>query len=114
MFVRGEVATVPSFLNIGHLGREEPVVQPATYEYGEIALMRHKFLVLVVALIIALMMGTAAGPPWAQNLAGCDGNNEGDHGRGCLPTPKEEECKEGAWGAFNVFEYIFEKVDVCN
>ena len=80
----------------------------------EVALMRHKFLVLVVALIIALMMGTAAGPAWAQNLAGCDGNNEGDHGRGCLPTPKEEECKEGAWGAFNVFEYIFEKVDVCN
>ena len=76
--------------------------------------MRRKILVLVVALIIALMMGSAAGPAWAQNLAGCDGSNEGDHGRGCLPTPKEEECKEGAWEAFNVFEHMFEKVDVCN
>jgi hypothetical protein len=27
---------------------------------------------------------------------------------------KEEECKEGAWEAFKVFEYLFEKVDVCN
>jgi hypothetical protein len=76
--------------------------------------MRHKLLVLVVALLMALKMGSAAGPAWAQNQAGCDVSNEGDHGRGCLPVTKEEECKEGAWEAFKVFEYIFEKVEVCN
>ena len=77
--------------------------------------MRHKLLVLTVALIIASMIGTAAGPAWGQNQASCDGGNEGDHGRGCLPATKEEEaCKEGAWEAFNVFEYLFENVGVCN
>jgi hypothetical protein len=41
-------------------------------------------------------------------------SKEGDHGRGCLRPTKEEECKEeGAWEAFNVFEYLFEKMDVC-
>jgi hypothetical protein len=77
--------------------------------------MRHKLLVLTVALIMTSMMGTAAGSAWGQNQAGCDGSNEGDHGRGCLPATKEEEaCKEGAWETFNVFEYLFENVDVCN
>ena len=76
--------------------------------------MRHKLLVLVVALLMALIMGTVTGPAGGQNQTGCDGNNEGDHGRGCLPTTREEECKEGVWEAFKVFEYIFEKVDVCN
>ena len=76
--------------------------------------MRHKLSVLTVALIMTSMMGTATGPAWGQNQAGCDGSNEGDHGRGCLPTTKEEECKKGAWEAFNVFEYLFENVDVCN
>jgi hypothetical protein len=76
--------------------------------------MRHKVLVVTVALIMASLMGTAAGPAWGQNQAGCDGSNEGDHGRGCLPTTKEEKCKEGAWEAFNVFEYLFENVGVCN
>ena len=78
--------------------------------------MRHKLLVLTVALIIASMMGTAAGPAWGQNQAGCEGTNEGDHGRGCLPTTKEEEeeCKEGAWEVFKVFEHLFENVDVCD
>lgn len=76
--------------------------------------MRHKLLVLTVPLLMALIMGSAAGSAWGQNQAGCDGSNEGDHGRGCLPTTKEEECKEGAWEAFNVFEYLFENVGVCN
>jgi hypothetical protein len=76
--------------------------------------MRHKLLVLAVPLLVALIMGSAAGSAWGQNQAGCDGSNEGDHGRGCLPATKEEECKEGAWEAFEVFEYIFEKVGVCN
>jgi hypothetical protein len=79
--------------------------------------MRHKLLVfisvLTVALIMASMMDTAAGPAWGQNQAGCDGGNEGDHGRGCLPTTNEE-CKEGAWEAFNIFEYLFENVGACN
>ena len=76
--------------------------------------MRHKLLVLSVALMVTSMMGTAAGPAWGQNQAGCDGSNEGDHGRGCLPTTKEEEeCMEGAWEAFNVFEDLFENVGVC-
>ena len=76
--------------------------------------MRHRLLVLTVALIMASMMGIAPGPAWGQNQAGCDGGNEGDHGRGCLPTTKEEECKEGAWEAFNVFVHLFENVSVCN
>ena len=76
--------------------------------------MRHKLLVLTVALIIALMMGAAAGPAWGQSQAGCDGRDEGDHGSGCRPMTKEEECKEGALEASNVFEYILEKVGVCN
>ena len=76
--------------------------------------MRHKLLVLTVPLLVALMMGSAAGSAWGQNQAGCDGSNEGDHGRSCLPATEEEECKEGAWEAFEVFEYIFEKVGVCN
>ena len=76
--------------------------------------MRHKLLVLTVPLLVALIMGSAAGSAWGQNQAGCDGSNEGDHGRSCLPAAKEEECKEGAWEAFEVFEYIFEKVGVCN
>ena len=75
--------------------------------------MRHKLLVLVVALLMALIMGTAAGPAGGQNQAGCDGNNEGDHGRGCLPTTNEGG-KEGAWEAFNIFEYLFENVGECN
>ena len=76
--------------------------------------MRHKLLVLTVALIMVSLV-TAAGPAWGQNQAGCDGSNQGDHGRGCLPTTKEkeEECKEGAWEAFDVFEYLFENVGVC-
>ena len=76
--------------------------------------MRHKVLVVTVALIMQSLMGTVDRPAWGQNQAGCDGSNEGDHGRGCLPTTKEEECKEGAWEAFNVFEYLFENVGVCN
>ena len=76
--------------------------------------MRHKLLVLTVPLLVALIMGSAAGSAWGQNQAGCDGSNEGDHGRSCLSAAKEEECKEGAWEAFEVFEYIFEKVGVCN
>jgi hypothetical protein len=76
--------------------------------------MRHKLLVLTVPLLVALIMGSAAGSAWGQNQAGCDGSNEGDHGRSCLPATKEVECKEGAWEAFEVFEYIFEKVGVCN
>jgi hypothetical protein len=75
--------------------------------------MRHKLLVLVVALLMALIMGTVTGPAGGQNQAGCDGNNEGDHGRGCLPTTKEE-CKYSGWQTFNVFEYLFENVGVCN
>ena len=76
--------------------------------------MRNRLLVLSVALIIASMMGIANGLAWGQYHGGCEGN-EGDHGRGCLPTTKEEEeCKEGAWEAFEVFEYLFEKVEVCN
>jgi hypothetical protein len=75
--------------------------------------MRHKLLVLSVALMVTSMMGTAAGPAWGQNQVGCDGSNEGDHGRDCLPTTKEEECMEGAWEAFNVFEDLFENVGVC-
>ena len=75
--------------------------------------MKHKLLVLTVPLLVALIMGSAAGSAWGQNQVGCD-SNEGDHGRGCLPPTKEEECKEGAWEAFEVFEYIFEKVGVCN
>ncbi len=75
--------------------------------------MRHKLLVLVVALLMVSMMGTAAGPAWGQNQAGCDGSNEGDHGRDCLPMAKQQECKEGAWQAFKVIEYLFEDVDVC-
>jgi hypothetical protein len=76
--------------------------------------MRHKLFILSVALLMASMMGIAAGPAWGQNQAGCEGSNEGDHGRGCLPTTKEEECKEGAWEVFKVFEHLFENVDVCN
>ena len=76
--------------------------------------MRHKLLVLTVPLLVALIMGSAAGSAWGQNQAGCDGSNEGDHGRSCLPATKEEECKESEWEAFKVFEYIFEKVSVCN
>ena len=63
---------------------------------------------------MASMIGIAAGAAWGQNQAGCEGSNEGDHGRGCLPTTKEEECKEGAWEVFKVFEHLFENVDVCN
>jgi hypothetical protein len=77
------------------------------------SVLKRIFLVLVVTLLMAQMTGTAAGAAWAQNQAVCDGSNEGDHGRGCLP-PTKEECKGGAWEAFKVFEYLFEKVDVCN
>jgi hypothetical protein len=80
----------------------------------EVAIMSHKLLVLSVALIMASMIGTMAGPALGQNQANCDGGNEGDHGRGCLPKTKEEECMEGAWEAFNVFEYLFENVCVIN
>ena len=76
--------------------------------------MRRKLFILLVALLMASMIGIAAGPAWGQNQAGCEGTNEGDHGRGCLPTTKEEECKEGAWEVFKVFEHLFENVDVCN
>ncbi len=74
--------------------------------------MRHRLLVLSVALIIASMMSIANGLAWGQYHGGCEGN-EGDHGRGCLPTTKEE-CKYGGWQTFNVFEYLFENVGVCN
>ena len=76
--------------------------------------MRHKLFILSVALLMASMMGIAAGPAWGQNQAGCDGTNEGNQGRGCLPTTMEEECKEGAREVFKVFEHLFENVDVCN
>jgi len=73
--------------------------------------MRHRLLVLSVALIMASMMGIATGSAWGQNHRGCD-SNEGDHGRGCLPTTKEE-CKDGGWQTFDVFKYLFEKQGVC-
>jgi hypothetical protein len=73
--------------------------------------MRNRLLVLAVALIIASMMGIANGLAWGQYHGGCEGN-EGDHGRGCLPTTKEE-CKYGGWQTLNVFEYLFEKQGVC-
>jgi hypothetical protein len=76
--------------------------------------MRRKLFILLVALLMASMIGIAAGPAWGQNQAGCEGTNEGDHGRGCLPTTKEEECKEGAWEVFKVFEHLFENVEVCD
>jgi hypothetical protein len=92
-------STLPRKGSAGNLGKE-------------VAFMRHRLLVLSVALIMASMMGIATGPAWGQNQTGCDGH-EGDHGRGCLITTKEK-CKQDAWEVFNIFGYLFENVGVCN
>src|SRR5215213_7638590 len=64
-FVR-EVAAKNFVLYVGHLGRREPVVQPATSQAKEVALMRRILLVLTVALIMAAMLVASAMPALAQ------------------------------------------------
>jgi hypothetical protein len=68
--------------------------------------MRHRFLVLTVTLIMVSIMGFMIGPlAWAQQPGGegCS-DHEGDHGRDCLPIPKDE-C--------SVFENLFKNRDLC-
>jgi hypothetical protein len=68
--------------------------------------MRYRLLVLTVTLIMVSIMGFMAGPPaWAQQPGGEDcSDHEGDHGRDCLPTPKDE-C--------SVFEHLVKNRDLC-
>ena len=74
--------------------------------------MRRRLLVSMVALIMTAMMSSAAGPAWGQNYGGgCDGH-EGDHGRGCLPVP-DDECEDGGWRPFDIFESLFGNQDRC-
>ncbi len=76
--------------------------------------MRYRLLVAMVALIMTATMGIAAGPAWGQNLGGggC-ADYEGDHGRGCLPTTNDE-CEDGGWLPFDVFENLFENWGWCS
>jgi hypothetical protein len=74
--------------------------------------MRRKLLVSTVALIMTATMSIAGGPAWGQNHGGgCDGY-EGDHGRGCLPVTNDE-CEDGKWQPFDVFENLFENQGWC-
>lgn len=74
--------------------------------------MRRRLLVSTLALIMTAMMSIAAGPAWGQNYGGgCDGH-EGDHGRGCLPVP-DDECEDGGWRPFDIFENLFGNQDWC-
>ena len=69
--------------------------------------MRHRLLVLTVTLTMVSIMAIMAGPRalWAQQPGGEDcGDHEGDHGRDCLPIPKDE-C--------SVFENLFKNRDLC-
>jgi hypothetical protein len=64
--------------------------------------MRHRLLVVTVTLIMGFMAGPRA---WAQQPGGEDcSDHEGDHGRDCLPTPKDE-C--------SVFEHLVKNRDLC-
>ena len=54
----------------------------------------------------------AAGSAWAQNHGGgCDGQ-EGEHGMGCLPVINDE-CEDGEWQPFDIFENLFDNQDWC-
>ena len=76
-------------------------------------ILSRRHLVLTGALIIALMMGITAGPAWGQSHgAGCT-DNEGDHGIGCLPTTREDECQDGGWQPFKVLKDLFNDQLVC-
>jgi hypothetical protein len=77
----------------------------------EVALIRRRLLVSTVTLAMTALMGLAAGPAWGQHYGGCDGY-EGDHGRGCLPTTNDE-CEDGGWQTFDVFENLFENQGRC-
>jgi hypothetical protein len=63
-------------------------------EKKEVALMRRRFLVLPVALMIAAMLALAGGPAWGDTA---------DGGHGGLPTTKDE-CKNGGWETFTGFQ----------
>ncbi len=76
-------------------------------------LINRRFLVLTGALIIALMMCTTAGPAWGRDHVGGCTNYEGDHGSGCLPTTREDECQDGGWQPFKVLENLFNNQLVC-
>ena len=76
--VIGEVAAENSALNLGHLGRRELVVQPATSQVREVALMRRILLVLAVAAVMALMVVASA------SLALADPGGQRGH-QGTLP-----------------------------
>ena len=75
-------------------------------------LMRHRILVSAVALLMSATMSIAAGPAWGQSYAGGCGGYEGDHGRGCLPVTNDE-CEDGRWRPFDIFENLFNNQDLC-
>jgi hypothetical protein len=60
--VVGEIGATNFSLNMGHLGRTEPVVQPATKKDKEVALMRRILLMLAASALLVPMV-VAASPP---------------------------------------------------
>ncbi len=65
MVVTREVEAKNFVLNIGHLGRREPVVQPASSEERGLRVKRIFSLLAVTALMVAMLVATAM-PAFAQ------------------------------------------------
>ncbi len=74
--------------------------------------MRRRLLVSTVALIMTATMSIAAEPAWGQDHRGGCNSHEGDHGRGCLPV-LDNECDDGGWRPFHIFENLFGNQDWC-
>ena len=74
--------------------------------------MRHRLLVLTVALIAAATISIAAGPAGAQNHGGGCAGHEGDHGMGCILVV-DDECEDDTWQPFDMFENLFGNQDWC-
>jgi hypothetical protein len=62
-----EIEAVNFVLNIGHLGRREPVVQPTTLRQGRLR-MKRIMLVLTAALVMAAMLVVTAAQALAASL----------------------------------------------
>jgi hypothetical protein len=70
MFLAREVEARNFVLNIGHLGRREPVVQPTTSSQGRLR-MKRVILLFVVSAILVLALAV---PAMAKNLKLEEGN----------------------------------------